>query len=117
MTEISRTHRLYEQLRSRVAADRAGTGVPPHSSASPSSPSGATGRPTPLTMVRRLRESGVTDDRALIGRLIEGLLLEEFGEATQGANFQFVLGQVVQTLEQNEEAWALCRACVAEATE
>ena len=66
-------------------------------------------------MVQRLHSAGVSDERVLVSRLIEGLMLEQFGTDTQGANFQFVLSQVVQTLEQDPEAWALCRECVAEA--
>lgn len=68
-----------------------------------------------MAMVRRMHDAGVTDERVLVGRLIEGLMIEEFGESAQGANFQFVLTQVVQTLEQDPEAWALCEACIAEA--
>jgi hypothetical protein len=117
MTGIDRTSRLFEQLRARITADRAA----PAPTRGPSAPvtlsagGPARGAVSPSTMVKRLHDAGVTDERVLVGRLVEGLMLEAFGENTQGANFQFVLGQVVQTLEQDHEAWALCRACVAEA--
>ena len=70
---------------------------------------------SPSALVKRLHEAGVTGERTLVGRLGEVLLLGELGAGAQGANFQYVLGQVVQTLEQDPESWALCQACVAEA--
>jgi hypothetical protein len=117
MTDITRTSRLYEQLRTRINADRVAAASPARGTPAPAAP--ATGQrrgpASPMAMVRRLHEAGVSDEKVLVGRLVEGLMLEEFGEGTQGANFQFVLSQVVQTMEQDPEAWALCRACVAEA--
>lgn len=120
MTDITRTSRLIEQLRSRIGNDRAGQ-VPARGSANSPAPASGAGAGesapamSPSAMVKRLHEAGVTDERVLVGRLVEGLLLGELGEGTQGAHFQYVLGQVVQTLEQDPESWALCRACVAEA--
>lgn len=66
-------------------------------------------------MVRRLRDSGVNNERMLIGRLVEGLLLGELGDGIQGAGFQFVVNQVVDTLERDPESWSLCKACVIDA--
>ncbi|KAF1003684.1 MAG: hypothetical protein GAK28_04565 [Luteibacter sp.] len=120
MTDITRTQRLIEQLRSRIGTDRPGQ-APVRAAASPPAPAGGAGTGTrapstsPAAMVKRLHEAGITDERVLVGRLVEGLLLGELGDGAQGANFQYVLGQVVQTLEQDPESWALCQACVAEA--
>ena len=120
MNDISRTSRLIEQLRSRVGttspgkASVGGAQVPSPPQPAPGPSADSTGT-SPLAMVKRLHEAGVSDERVLVGRLVEGLLLGEMGSGAQGASFQYVLSQVVQTLEQDPDAWALCQACVAEA--
>ncbi|SEV98664.1 hypothetical protein [Luteibacter sp. 329MFSha] len=116
MTDITRTSRLLDDLRLRVKADRGASAAAP----TVKTPAASAGEPrggsvSPLARARRLHDAGVSDEKVLVGRLVEGLMLEEFGENAQGADFQFVLSQVVQALEQDAEAWALCRACVAEA--
>nr|WP_157503961.1 hypothetical protein [Luteibacter rhizovicinus] len=116
MTGISRTDRLLDQLRSRMGADATGarvvvSGLQASATARPAgSPS-----TSPLSMVKRLHEAGVNDERVLVSRLVEGLLVGELGENVQGASFQFVVSQVVDTLQRDAESWSLCQACVAEA--
>lgn len=117
MSSISRTDRLLQQLRSRIGSrpDGAVASGTPAPAVSAQRGKGDASGSSPLAMVRRLHESGVSDERVLVGRLIEGLLLGELGADVQGAGFQYVVSQVVDTLKRDPESWTLCQACVAEA--
>jgi hypothetical protein len=114
MTRISPSKNLLERLQRMTGALGPGPQV---DSAPGSKSSSITDDPDtrPAEMVRRLQASGVSNERILVTRLVEGMLAQDLGPAATGAQFQFVVEQVVQTLEADPEAWALCRACVAEA--
>lgn len=118
MNPISRLDRLVAQLRTQLERQpaRASAGAGARTQASVGSSSGPDAEAAAVSRVRELGAAGVSDERVLVTHLVEGLLKGELGqEAVQGAQFQQALVLVVDTLQDDPETWALCRACVAEA--
>lgn len=114
MTTISRLDRLIAQLRVHLRKQGgAAAAAPPRQDGAPARQAG---RQSPLQAVQALKAAGVGDEKVLIGRLVEGLLAEEFGdELANSAEFHQTIAVVVSVLAEDADAWALCRACVEEA--
>lgn len=113
MTDISRLDRLIAQLRVHLRKQGAAAARQPRQDHAPAR---AADRPSPLQAVQALKAAGVGDEKVLVGRLVEGLLAEEFGdELANSAEFHQTIAVVVQVLGEDAETWALCRACVEEA--
>ncbi|QCW28028.1 hypothetical protein [Lysobacter enzymogenes] len=114
MTEISRLDRLIAQL--RVHLRKQGGATAARQPRQEGAPAREAGRQSPLQAVQALKAAGVGDEKVLVGRLVEGLLAEEFGdELANSAEFHQTIAVVVSVLGEDAEAWALCRACVEEA--
>ncbi|MGH8079376.1 MAG: hypothetical protein ACREP7_02295 [Lysobacter sp.] len=114
MTSISRLDRLIAQL--RVHLQKQGRAPASQQQRASGGAAGEASRKSPLQAVQALKAAGVTDERVLVNRLVEGLLAEEFGdELANSAEFHQTIGVVVSVLSDDAETWALCRACVEEA--
>ncbi|SDZ15763.1 hypothetical protein SAMN04487939_1195 [Lysobacter sp. yr284] len=114
MTDISRLDRLIAQL--RVHLRKQGGATAARTQRQDGAPTREAGRQSPLQAVQALKAAGVGDEKVLVGRLVEGLLAEEFGdELANSAEFHQTIAVVVSVLNEDAEAWALCRACVEEA--
>lgn len=120
MTSLSRIDRLAAQLRVQLERQsKRSSSVQAGGSSKDGWADLYTGAAqSPAASVRALHAAGVTDERVLVSRFIEGMLKQEFGDEVGNASqFQQTVGMIVETLADNSETWVLCRNCVAQALE
>lgn len=116
MSSISRLDRLIAQLRTQLHKRERSASSSPAGARQDAAAAAMAGRNAPLEAVRALKAAGVRDERALVARLVEGLLVEDLGDdLANAAEFHQTVGVVVGLLAEDAEAWALCQACVREA--
>lgn len=121
MTEITRIDRLLDRLRAQLER-KPSTGAGDRSIlvGSASTPLAARGgQPASLSAVMKdLVAAGVTEERVLVTVLVERLLRDSLGTAVSGGpDFHQMLDLVVDALADDDEAWSLCKACVADTLE
>lgn len=118
MTQINRIDRLLDRLKAQLERKpSAGDGGRSVQTGGASVPSAASGSQVPslAAVMKGLVASGVTEERVLVAVLVEHLLRENLGAAVPGGpEFQQMLDVLVDTLADDDEAWSLCKACVAD---
>jgi hypothetical protein len=120
MTEITRIDRLMDRLRAQLERKPAGDGGRSVQASGAGASSPATGgQAASLSAVMKdLVASGVTEERVLVTVLVERLLRDSLGAAvSSGPQFHQMLDVVVDALADDDEAWSLCKACIADTLE
>jgi len=118
MTEITRIDRLLDRLKAQLERKpSAGDGGGSVQAGGAGAVSSARGGPAASlsAVMKDLVASGVTEDRVLVTVLVERMLRDSLGAAVSASpDFHQMLDVVVDALADDDEAWSLCRACVAD---
>ena len=107
--------RLRQQLTSSYASSQSRRSVDERRVRSPEPNAPQLHKGSALSAVKALRDAGVSDERALVKRYIEGVFAHELnGRILNDPEFQHSLTNLLSMLEDDHEAWSTCVARIRE---